>query len=152
MFKHQIKCPMEETLSTELIAFATFKHATVSFSKENKAAVITATDTYIPMEEFKKIFAEVERLVIKEKLTKMVFDKRALRIFHQPSMEWYFIEWKEKMFKFGLSTHRKLLPQDRVFRESVKIGREKIMRENPGLDIQKLDIRYFEHLNDALLQ
>ncbi|MDN4165330.1 hypothetical protein QWY31_07445 [Cytophagales bacterium LB-30] len=141
---------METDTKIQLENFATFKHATITFNKELAVAVITATNTYIPMDEFKNIFLEAEKLILKEKITKLVFDKRALKIFHQPSMEWYFIEWKDKMYNFGLTKHRKLLPNDKIFRESVKIGREKIMREHPNLNIQRLDIQYFEHFEDAL--
>lgn len=141
---------METDTKIALETYSTHKHATIQFNKELATAVITATNTYIPMDEFKAIFNETEKLVLKEKLTKLVFDKRALKIFHQPSMEWYFIEWKDKMYNFGLTKHRKLLPNDKIFRESVKIGREKIMREHPNLNIQRLDIQYFENFEDAL--
>ena len=141
---------METDTKIALETYSTHKHATIQFNKELATAVITATNTYIPMEEFKAIFNETEKLVLKEKLTKLLFDKRALKIFHQPSMEWYFIEWKDKMYNFGLTKHRKLLPNDKIFRESVKIGREKIMREHPNLNIQRLDIQYFENFEDAL--
>ena len=71
-------------------------------------------------------------------------------VFHQPSMEWYFVEWKEKMYNHGLKTHRKILPKDAVFRQSVKIGRDKINREYPQGKFHKMDIQYFETLDEAI--
>jgi hypothetical protein len=56
----------------------------------------------------------------------------------------------EEMFQLLLKTHRKILPQDNVFRQSVKIGREKIKMENPSLNTEKMDIQYKETLEEAI--
>jgi hypothetical protein len=88
--------------------------------------------------------------VKEKKITKLIFDKRKLTVFHQPSMEWYFVEWKEKMFDLGLKTHRKILPQDEIFRQSVKIGREKIKSIHPNGKYTLMDIQYSENLQDAI--
>ena len=65
-------------------------------------------------------------------------------------MEWYFVEWKEKMYNKGLKTHRKILPQDPVFRQSVKIGREQISEKYPNGKFNLMDIAYSNDLEDAL--
>lgn len=113
-------------------------------------AVVEALATYIPIEQFKEIFMAIGDLVKKEKITKLVFDKRKLTVFHQPSMEWYFVEWKEKMYDLGLKVHRKILPKDDVFRQSVKIGREKINSLYPNGKFKLMDIGYAETLEDAI--
>lgn len=141
---------IEEDLYNELVLYAAAKRASIYVDKENKTAVVQATDTYIPIEEFQKIFEKVGELVKNGDIEKLVFDKRALRVFHQPSMEWYFTTWKTDMINYGLRKHRKLLPDDEIFRDSVKIGREKIFRENPHLDFSQLDISYNESLKEAL--
>lgn len=129
----------------------TFKHAIIkTVVGHPKVAVVEATATYIPIEQFKEIFAAIGDIVKEKKISKLVFDKRKLAVFHQPSMEWYFVEWKEKMFDLGLKTHRKILPQDEVFRQSVKIGREKIKAIHPNGKYTQMDIQYAESLEDAI--
>jgi hypothetical protein len=65
-------------------------------------------------------------------------------------MEWYFVEWKEKMFDLGLKTHRKILPKDPVFRHSVKVGREKIKNNFPNGKFNEMDIQYAEDIDQAI--
>jgi hypothetical protein len=128
-----------------------FRNAIVSIVNENPAvAVVEATSSYIPIEQFKEVFNFIGDLVKKERITKLVFDKRKLTVFHQPSMEWYFVEWKEKMFAEGLTIHRKILPKDEIFRQSVRIGREKINKMFPTGKFHQLDISYSETLEDAI--
>lgn len=91
-----------------------FKNAIVSVVQDNTSiAVIEATSSYIPIDQFKEIFNFIGDLVKSDKITKLIFDKRKLSVFHQPSMEWYFVEWKEEMFAHGLITHRKNSPAGR---------------------------------------
>jgi len=125
-------------------------HAKISFVEGKPVAVVEATSSYIPIEEFKKIFNEIGKLVGSKNITKLIFDKRKLTVFHQPSMEWYFTEWKEDMWNKGLKTHRKILPDNKVFQQSVKIGREKIKEENPNLKFNQMDIQYSDSVQDAI--
>lgn len=130
-----------------------FKNATVSTVEEKPGvAIVEATSSYIPIEQFKEVFNFVGELVKGERITKLVFDKTKLSVFHQPSMEWYFIEWKERMYSEGLITHRKILPKDEVFRQSVKIGRSKINKIFPEGKYHKMDIGYAETLEEAIMR
>ena len=134
-----------------LIERKKFKSAIVSTVQDRPTvAVVEATSNYIPIEQFKEIFNFIGELTKKEKLNKLVFDKRKLSVFHQPSMEWYFTEWKENMFHEGLKIHRKILPKDEVFRQSVKIGREKINKAFPNGKFHQMDISYFETVEEAI--
>lgn len=134
-----------------LIERRRFRNAVVfTVSDEPTIAVVEATTAYIPIEQFKEIFNFISELVTNDKITKLIFDKRKLEVFHQPSMEWYFVEWKEKMFHAGLRTHRKLLPKNEVFRHSVKIGRDKICEAFPEGKFHQMDIAYAETLEDAI--
>lgn len=136
----------------ELIEKKKFKHAIVHLVKDNsQIAIVKATATYIPFDQFKEVFEYIGQLTAAEKITKLVFDKTALSVFHQQSMEWYFVEWKEKMYALGLKIHRKILPADEVFRQSVKIGREKINKNHPNGKYKLMDIKYAESLEDAIL-
>lgn len=107
---------------------------------------------YTPIEEFKEIFTATVPIIEKLNIIKFIFDKQNLRVFHQPSMEWYFIEWKKEIYAKGLSKHRKILPQNEpAFALAVEAGRAKIRKEFPDLIIDKLDIQYKTTIADAIL-
>jgi hypothetical protein len=38
----------------------------------------------------------------RDEIEKIILDKRALHVFHQPSLEWYYVVWKEQMHAYGL--------------------------------------------------
>jgi hypothetical protein len=101
------------------------------------------------METFIKVMDEIEDFASSESISKMIFDKSNLTVFHQASMEWYHIVWKPKMFKKGLKSYRKILPKDPLFRECVRIGREKIRRNNPAFDFNAYDIQYCASVEEA---
>ena len=134
-----------------LILAKTFKHASV-FTVSNHAdtAIVQALSSYIPFESFKEIFTFIGEFAKKNNLTKLVFDKTKLTVFHQPSMEWYFVEWKEKMFEQGLTNHVKILPADDVFRQSVRIGRDKINKNFPTKKFNQMNIQYAQTIEEAL--
>jgi hypothetical protein len=129
-----------------------FGYADIYLIKDQSILVIEATSAYIPVDEFKKIFAKAAVAVQENGIQKVVFDKRALEVFHQPSMEWYFTAWKEELLDHGMKTHRKLLPSDFAFRQSVKIGRMRISEKYPDLRTDKMDIQYVESLEEAVHQ
>ena len=138
-------------LVSNLQTIKSFKHATVFIVEDNSGiAIVEATANYIPFEHFKEIFNFIGDVVREKQITKLIFDKRKLTVFHQPSMEWYFVEWKEKMFTLGLTKHRKLLPNNHVFCESVKIGREKINKIHPAGKFHRMDIQYTNTLEEAI--
>jgi hypothetical protein len=114
------------------------------------SVLVSASAEYIPMAEFKSLFERAGELVKLHKVAKLIFDKRSLSVFHQPSMEWYFVHWKEQMIDHGLTTHVKLLPADSAFRESVRIGRDKIEATYPQGRFRQLDIFYAESLLEAV--
>jgi len=136
---------MTPELLTEL------RNASISFiPSQQPTLLVTATSGYIPIGQFKEIFSIAETFVKERGIQKVIFDKRKLTVFHQPSMVWYFVNWKEKMFDLGLKRHVKLLPDDEVFRESVKIGRSKINEDFPNGLFHRMEILYAESLEQAL--
>ena len=142
---------MEKIILEKLTLEKEFKHATVYIGAQSPyIAIVEATANYIPLASFKEIFEFIGDLIPKKGITKLIFDKRKLSIFHQPSMEWYFIEWKEKTFDLGLKVHRKILPTDDIFRQSVRIGREKIKKNYPEKKFQQMDIQYAESVEEAI--
>ncbi|MFP4089004.1 MAG: hypothetical protein ACLFUB_04020 [Cyclobacteriaceae bacterium] len=139
-----------QALSSKKIQVKESKHAKLLKVENQPVLIIEATSGFIPFEDFKLLFAEVGEIVKGMKITKLIFDKRQLTVFHQPSMQWYFTEWKEDMYKLGLMTHRKILPKDDLFRHSVKVGREKISDQFPKAVFHKLDIQYAETVEEAI--
>lgn len=139
-----------ENLEDKIITVHTHQHGKISKVEGKPIAIVTATSTYIPINEFQDMFSEIGKLVEKEKIEKLIFDKRELTVFHQPSMEWYFTVWKENMWDKGLRTHRKILPDNKVFQQSVKIGRDKIKSEHPNLKFNQMDIQYKNDLQSAI--
>lgn len=128
-----------------------FEHASILRVAGQPILIIQATQSYIPVDEFQELFMRAGDFIGQYGVTKFIFDKRKLEVFHQPSMEWYFLDWKQKMYEdHGLSVHRKILPTDRIFQQSVKIGRAKIDRENPDKAYHKMDIQYADTLQAAI--
>lgn len=140
------------TLPAGLLRIADTKTATLYYAADKQAALIVTHAEYIPMEAFRELFENVTSLLQQKPVQKLVFDKRSMKVFHQPSMEWYYNTWKTKMLtSFGLRNHHKLLPNDALFRKSVEIGRTKILKQAAeGSALTQLNIRYFEELEEAL--
>lgn len=117
---------------------------------EHKAIVCVAKKEFIVRADFEALFVAVGEAAKKHLAEKIVFDKRNMHVFDQSAMTWYYTQWKPKLLKeIGLKKHRKLLPEDKLFRKSVAIGREKIAREH-DFDFSRFDIRYYESLEEAL--
>lgn len=128
-----------------------FDHTELLVWKEKKVILIRATAPYIPMEEFKEVFTKATEIIGRERLTKTIFDKTQLTVFHQPSMEWYFIVWKEELLtKYGVRMHRKILPDNNVFVQSVKLGRMKIEKNFPDGKYKEMDIQYAKSVMEAV--
>ncbi|MGQ9848172.1 MAG: hypothetical protein ACUVQP_11835 [Bacteroidales bacterium] len=117
---------------------------------ENHILICELTKEYVPIEEFKEIFNEMIPFIEKYKIKKFVFDKQNLRVFHQPSMEWYFVYWKKEVYEKGLKIHRKILPQNQpAFKLAVEAGRSKIEKEYKTI-IHLLDIQYKDTIKEAI--
>jgi len=106
---------------------------------------------YVPIEDFKDTFHKISALVKNGSFYKFIFDKRALRAFHQPSMEWYFLDWKKEMYFQGITVHRKILPSEKWFEKMVMIAKKQIIENNPGNIIENLDISYCDTIEEAIL-
>ncbi len=141
-----------ESAEIKLIEFKKFRHATLYWIQSHPhVALIVANVSYIPIENFKDAFLAMEPLVTEKKITKLIFDKTQMRVFHQPSMEWYFVEWKERMADLGLVNHVKILPEDYIFSQSVKIGRGLIDNKYPKARFHQLSIQYASTVEEAIL-
>ena len=132
------------------ITFLESENMRVSYLESTQTAICTAKSRFIPEKEFKEVFTKTSDLILKRKIKKLVFDKRALKVFDQNSMTWYHVKWKVDMLVYGLKVHRKILPNDKLFAKSVEIGKERIKRENPEFSFSDFDIQYFDNLEDAI--
>ncbi|SNS63500.1 hypothetical protein SAMN06295967_11496 [Belliella buryatensis] len=126
------------------------RDAKVYASPEKGIVICELLSDYVPIDNFKSIFLRISEIIKQGGYTKFIFDKRALRAFHQPSMEWYFLHWKNEMLEYGVSQHRKILPAEKWFEKMVMIAKEQILKNNPDNIIEKLDIRYCNSIEEAI--
>lgn len=124
--------------------------AKIEWMPETNTLIVSTKKTFINRADFEELFSAVENCAKTRSISKLIFDKSSLRVFDQPSMVWYHIEWKPKMLAYGLKAYRKILPQDTIFRTSVKIGKERILRDYPSWDPKRFDIQYFDSVEEAL--
>jgi len=115
-------------------------------------AVCEADEEYIPIEHFKKLFESIHVLSDKFEITSFLFDKRRLRTFHQPSMEWYFSVWKPAMREKGLHRHYKILPNLDWFEKAVEAGRHEIYQKFGKDIVNGISIDYVKTVEEAIAQ
>ena len=127
------------------------RYARVWFNRSRKTIICELLTDYVPIEDFKEAFLEIGELVKTGGFEKFIFDKRALRAFHQPTMEWYFIHWKKEMLGYGVKTHRKILPEEKWFEKMVQIAKAQILTQYPDNIIDQLAIAYCDTLEVAIL-
>lgn len=145
---------MNETLNTSEIQDFELayeeRYARVLVSAEKKIVICELLADYIPIEDFKEAFGQIGKIVKGGSFEKFIFDKRSLRAFHQPTMEWYFIHWKKDMLAYGLKTHRKILPTEKWFEKMVQIAKQQILETYPDNIIDQLDIQYCDTIEEAI--
>ncbi len=118
---------------------------------EKHIMICELTKEYVPIDDFREIFSQIVPFIEEYQIKKFIFDKQNMRVFHQPSMEWYFVFWKKEIYEKGLSVHRKILPQDQfAFNIAVESGRAKIMSEYKDTIIPLLDIQYKSTILEAI--
>ena len=128
------------------------KYATLTYNEELAMAICCADTEYIPINEFKKLFVFVSEFTETSKVCHFVFDKRNLRTFHQPSMEWYFAIWKPSLKVRGLVNHYKILPQLDWFAKAVDAGKHEIFQKY-GKDIfNGINITYVKSVEEVIEQ
>lgn len=125
-------------------------YARVLINEDRKIVICELLADYIPIEDFKSVFLQISEIVKAGDFTKFIFDKRALRAFHQPTMEWYFINWKKDMLAYGIDKHRKILPDEKWFEKMVQIAKDQILQNYPENIISQLDIQYCDSIEEAI--
>lgn len=126
------------------------RYTRVFVNTDRKIIICELLADYVPIEDFKEAFLQIGEIVKSGDFEKFIFDKRALRAFHQPTMEWYFIHWKKDMLDYGIKTHRKILPSEKWFEKMVQIAKDQILVTYPDNIINQLDIRYCDSIEEAI--
>lgn len=125
-------------------------YAEALINNDRKILACILMQDYIPIKHFKETFEKLYDLTGKDQFRKFIFDKRSLRTFHQPSMEWYYIEWKTKMLEKGVTSHRKILPDLKWFAKAVEIAKRPLLKKMPEDIKNRLDINYCDSLVEAV--
>jgi hypothetical protein len=128
------------------------RFSTVYINPEKGIIFCQLNEEYTPIENFKETFNQISVQAKKDQYSKFIFDKRALRTFHQPSMEWYFITWKQEMLKLGISKHRKILPELEWFKKAVQIAKIDLEVKFPDNVFKQLDIQYCNSIEEAIVK
>ncbi len=126
------------------------KYARVLVNPKQKTIICELLSDYVPIDDFKAIFHEIGTVVQEGDFEKFIFDKRSLRAFHQPTMEWYFVHWKKEMLHYGIRKHRKILPAEKWFEKMVQIAKGQILKDYPENIISQLDIQYCDSIEEAI--
>lgn len=129
--------------------------ASLQYCSELSLAICTAQAEYIPIEAFKEMFLRISEIMKEYPIKHFLFDKRALRTFHQPSMEWYFTTWKPAVHLLGLSNHFKILPELEWFKAAVSAGKHEILSKSDSDLLTGITITYLnspEEAIDAIVQ
>ncbi|TAF67986.1 MAG: hypothetical protein EAZ55_01020 [Cytophagales bacterium] len=125
-------------------------YASLYLNEALKLAVCNAEQEYIPIGHFKSVFLQMSALIEQNPIHYLIFDKRNLRTFHQPSMEWYFAVWKPEIKNKGLTHHFKILPNIPWFAKSVEAGKHEIFQKY-GTDIlEGIQITYVSSIEEVL--
>ena len=77
------------------------RYARVWFNRSRKIIICQLLTDYVPIDDFKEAFLEIGVLIKSGGFEKFIFDKRALRAFHQPTMEWYLSIGKKRCWAMG---------------------------------------------------
>jgi hypothetical protein len=139
-----------ETIVQEFQRFHTTGSTELSFNSALAIGICEVTAPYIPMVEFMETFNTATRMIREHGLRHLIFDKRSLRTFHQPSMEWYFVEWKPVVRDLGMADHYKILPDEPWFHRCVEAGRNDILSNYPEQMLNGISIVYVRSLEEAI--
>ena len=147
----KLKIKKEELLENfVLLSKISCEHLRVFVSRADRTMIAEVMSSYVPTETFISVFNRMSEYIGNNDIEKFIFDKRSLNAFNQPTMEWYYIEWKEEVYGFGVKKHRKLLPPQKWFKKCVEAGKDEIRASYPDSVVHTLDISYHDSIYDCL--
>lgn len=136
---------------SQLQEVSKFRHA-VCYTVEglSDVIVIKATSAHIPKTQFQEMFIAIGQLISKGGYKKLICDLSNIHFYHEPTFDWYFMVWKERMFYHGLRTHRIILPLNDLIRDGVELARQRSYEVFPGGKYWQLDLQYAESIDEAV--
>ncbi len=127
------------------------RYATVSFMPANETAIVSIHGAFIPMTDYQQTLEKLGELVRQEKVHKLIVDAQQLVAYHQPSVEWSFLNWKREMRNHGLTSYRYVLPNGGEYRKNLENGIRKIRRDHPNMEVlDRMDLTYCHSLEEAV--
>ncbi len=134
----------------EFKLFYKSEFATLYYNSQLMIAVCSAEAEYIPIDNFKEIFLKISDFITQSPIKHFIFDKRNLRTFHQPSMEWYFAIWKPTVKINGLTNHYKILPDLLWFEKAVQAGKHEILSKYGSNLLEGINIFYYNSIEEVV--
>jgi hypothetical protein len=145
-----MKTLQNETISESMEPFYQNESTKLYYNAQLKIGLCEVIAPYIPMVQFMEIFNKATEMIKAHGLRHFIFDKRSLRTFHQPSMEWYFVEWKPVVRDMGMADHFKILPDEPWFHRCVEAGRSDIVKNYPEGLLNGISVRYVDSVEEAI--
>ncbi len=127
------------------------RFATVSFMPATETAIVSIHGAFIPMTDYQQTLEKLGELVKQEKVQKLIVDARQLLAYHQPSLEWSFLNWKREMQRHGLMRYRYVLANTGDYRRNMENGILKMRREHPETELlDRMDLAYCRSVEEAV--
>lgn len=126
------------------------EYSKLYYNNELMMAICLAEQEYIPISNFKSMFLKISDLIEKFPIKHLIFDKRKLRTFHQPSMEWYFAIWKQIVKEKELVSHYKILPELDWFEKAVEAGKHEIIKKYSKEILNGINIFYVKSIEEVI--
>lgn len=126
-----------------------YNNCQLIYHRQELALIITATDRYISHPEFVEAFEYAESLMGQLEIKKVVFDQRKLSVFNKESMTWYYLEWKTRLFKCGLIKHIKVMPDNKNFKQLIRLFKQDLDARFPKASYHNLQIKYCEAIQEG---
>ncbi|WP_448518490.1 hypothetical protein [Rhodoflexus sp.] len=131
------------------------KYGSIYVSKQQQPTIFICQvrTTHIFDQDFKKLLHQCTMLAQKTGCEKFIIDMRKLHILQYNSMEWYYLHWKQMMYReFQLGVHRKLYLMEPWLLEYIEDCRKEIYKKSPSNICHHLDIRACTDLLQAINQ
>ncbi|OJJ20136.1 hypothetical protein BKI52_16830 [marine bacterium AO1-C] len=115
----------------------------------SKQALICQVNADINLKKFKETLIQLVPVTQKLKICQLVVDRRNMFTIHFPSLEWFYAIWLPQMIKSGVRRLHIVLPENELFRFSLRIGKQRILKEHPQLLHQDLPPNFYKNLKEV---
>ncbi|HAS45859.1 MAG TPA: hypothetical protein DCS93_35585 [Microscillaceae bacterium] len=115
----------------------------------SKQALVCQINADINLKKFKEALLQLIPIVQKFRIRQLIVDRRNMFTIHFPSLEWFYSIWLPQMIKSGVRKFHIVLPENDLFKFSLRIGKQKIMKENPQLLHENLPPHFYKNLQEV---